>query len=225
MKLLFDDSVWIEHLRRASLDHVIKGVRGRFALAMDAVVAAELRAGCRSKRERTTVARLVRPYERAGRLLCPVQHDFERASLALSRLRERGKLLSGGKSALFDALIAAIAVRSGGLLVTLNVADFAALATVMPLRVEGFETFMRRLRDESAPRIRGTKLNPRLIRSNAPLANRERPAVIAGRDSCSGQFALAETNSLRIVAPCSSVKPGTLTMRPSQVARMMPDGE
>jgi predicted nucleic acid-binding protein len=68
--LLFDASVWIEHLRRAALDDVIGNVRGRFVLAVDAVVAARLRAGCRSKQERTVVARLLRPFERSRRLLC-----------------------------------------------------------------------------------------------------------------------------------------------------------
>jgi predicted nucleic acid-binding protein len=143
--LFFDASVWIEHLRRAVLDEVIGDVRGRFVLGLDAVVAAELRAGCRSKRERSVVARLLRPYERSGRLLCPERNDFERAALALSRLRERGRLPSGGKSALLDALIAAVAIRRGALLVTVNMADFASLATVMPLRVEAFDPFRQRL--------------------------------------------------------------------------------
>lgn len=145
MKLLFDASVWIEHLRRAALDDIIGDIRGRFVLAMDAVVAAELRAGCRSKRERTVVTRLLRPYERGGRLLCPGPREFERAAHALSTLRERGRLPSGKTSALLDALIGAVAVREGALLVTVNVTDFTTLATVMPLRVEGFDAFTQRL--------------------------------------------------------------------------------
>jgi predicted nucleic acid-binding protein len=132
------------------LEEVIGDIRGRFLLAMDSVAAAELRAGCRSKRERTIVARLLRPYERAGRLLCLVRGDFERASLALSRLRERGRLPSGSRSALLDALIAAMAVRDGALLVTNNLTDFSKLAEVMPLRVEGFVSFTRRLLDQRA---------------------------------------------------------------------------
>jgi predicted nucleic acid-binding protein len=137
--------VWIEHLRRGSLTDVIGLVRGRFTLSMDVVVAGELRAGCASKRERTIVARLLRPYERSGRLQCPARGDFERASLAISRLRERGRLPSGKKSALLDALIAAMAVRDGALLVTDNVGDFSRLAEAMPLRTEGFGSFMKRL--------------------------------------------------------------------------------
>ena len=78
-------------------------------------------------------------------MLCPVRGEFERASLALSRLRERGRLPSGRRAALFDALIAAIAVRDGALLVTENVDDFASLAEAMPVHVEGFESFSKRL--------------------------------------------------------------------------------
>jgi predicted nucleic acid-binding protein len=145
VKLLFDTSVWVEPLRHSALDEIITGVRGRFVLTFDAVVAAELRAGCRSRRERAVVARLLAPYQRAGRLLCPSEHDFDRASAALSRLRERGRLPSGSKSALLDALIAAVAAREGALLVTNNVADFTKLAAVIAVRVEGFDAFQRSL--------------------------------------------------------------------------------
>jgi predicted nucleic acid-binding protein len=145
MKLLFDASVWVEHLRRAALDDVIGHARGRFLLSMDVAVAAELRAGCRSKRERTIVARLLSPHERSGRLLAAVPSDFDRASSALSRLRERGQLPKGARSALLDALIAAIAVRHGALLVTLNLNDFEKLSSTMSLQVEGFDSFKSRL--------------------------------------------------------------------------------
>jgi predicted nucleic acid-binding protein len=145
VKVLFDSSVWVEHVRRAALDGLIEAMRGRCTLGLDAVVASELRAGCRSKRERQVVARLCAPYERSGRLLCPIQSDFERASLALSRLRERGQPPSGAKGALLDALIAALAARDGMLLVTINLSDFEKLARELPLHVESFELFKRRL--------------------------------------------------------------------------------
>jgi len=145
VRLLFDTSVWVEHLRHAALADLIGEIRGRFVLSCDAVTAAELRAGCRSKLERRVVARLLGPYERAGRLLCPSRDDFERAGLALSRLRERGRPVSGSKSSLLDALIAAIVVREGALLVTRNLSDFAKLATAMPLRAHGFDAFKHEL--------------------------------------------------------------------------------
>lgn len=141
MKLLFDTSVWVEHLRHGTLEPLIEPMRGRFALGLDAIVASELRAGCRSKRERRVVDRLCAPFERAGRLLCPLESDFERAALALSRLRERGRPPSGAKGALLDALIAALAARDGMLLVTANPSDFEKLARELPLRVKPFDEF------------------------------------------------------------------------------------
>ncbi len=145
MKVLFDTSVWIEHLRRGALDSVIGAMRGQLVLCLDAVVAAELRAGCRSKRERRVVGGLCAPHERAGRLLCPSQNDFESAALALSRLRERGRPISGAQSALLDALIVQLAAREGALVVTHNAGDFLALASEIPARVETFDAFARRL--------------------------------------------------------------------------------
>jgi predicted nucleic acid-binding protein len=145
VKLLFDTSVWVEHLRHGALDPLLEALRGRFTLCMDAVVAAELRAGCRSKQERRVIARLCAPHERLGRLLCPTSHDFERAALALSRLRERGRPPSGSKGALLDGLIAAVAARDGALLVTHDLSDFTTIAAEIPVRVESFELFQRRL--------------------------------------------------------------------------------
>lgn len=145
MKLLFDTCVWAEHLRHAALDPVVDVIRGGFVLCLDAVVAAELVAGCRSKHEHRVVNRICAPHQRSGRLLCPMSSDFERAAIALSKLRERGRPPSGSKAALLDALIAAIAAREGALLVTQNLTDFSRLTEEIPVLIEGFETFCKRL--------------------------------------------------------------------------------
>lgn len=145
MKVLLDTSVWVDHLRRGTLNPYIHAMRGRFVLCLDAVVAAELRAGCRTKREHRVVSQLCAPHERERKLLCPSTADFERAALALSRLRERGRPPSGSKAALLDALIAAVAAREGALLVTNNISDFLTLARELPLRVETFSAFAQRL--------------------------------------------------------------------------------
>lgn len=145
MKLLLDTSVWVEHLRNGVLARLFDALRGRFVLRLDAIVAAELRAGCRSRGERRVVNELCAPHERAGRLLCPERGDFERAALALSRLRESARPIAGAKGALLDGLIASVASREGALLVSANVRDFSALATVIPVSIEKFETFRERL--------------------------------------------------------------------------------
>jgi predicted nucleic acid-binding protein len=145
VKLLFDTSVWVEHLRHNALDSILPGVRGRFVLWFDAVSAAELRAGCRRKRERDVVGRLLSPFEKAGRLAVPNAGDYARTATALSRLREDGKTLKQPGSALLDATIAAVGVRLGALVVTMNIGDFTMLADALPLHVESMSDFAARI--------------------------------------------------------------------------------
>jgi predicted nucleic acid-binding protein len=143
--LLFDTSVWVEQLRTRALDPLFPSMRGKYLLELDAVVAAELIGGCRSKRERRVIDALRSPFERAGRLHCPERSDFVRASTALSRLRERGRSLSNPGAALLDGLIVSIACRQGALLVTCNVRDFSMLSEALPATIESFSDFSTRL--------------------------------------------------------------------------------
>lgn len=145
MKLLFDSSVWIDHLRSGTLDGVIPALRGRFTLWLDSVVAAELVAGCRGKQERRVVERVLLPFERAGRIATPLHADFRRASAALSALRARGKTLASPGGALLDALIMAVARRIGAMVVTTNVRDFEALASRIPVTFHPFPGFVERV--------------------------------------------------------------------------------
>jgi predicted nucleic acid-binding protein len=138
MKVLFDTSVWVDHLRNDTLSPIIPAMRGKFMLCFDTVSAAELRAGCRSKRERQGIARLLSPFEKAGRIAIPEAGDYVRAGEALSRLRERGKTLK-------RPLIASVGARLGALVVTVNVSDFALLAAEIPVRTESFAAFSGRL--------------------------------------------------------------------------------
>jgi len=151
LKLLFDTSVWVEHLRRNALAGLLPALRGKFWLWLDAVAAAELGAGCRNSRERRVVAALTEPFRRAGRILTPGQSDFERAGRTLSHLRERDVELKKPGAALLDGLIAAVAVREGCLLVTSNIDDFRKLASAIPLRVESLVEFRRRVSPSLPP--------------------------------------------------------------------------
>lgn len=151
MRLAFDTSVWVDHLRLNALAPILPVIRGRFLLGLDAVVHAELIAGCKSKRERRVVDRLLEPFSTRGRLLVPVHGDFERAAGALSRLRQRGVVLSSPGAALLDALIASIAVSGGSLLVTKNEGDFAKLGSELPLHFETFDAFRSRVAGTGMP--------------------------------------------------------------------------
>jgi predicted nucleic acid-binding protein len=145
VKLVFDTSVWVDHLRADALAGVIPALRGRFSLWFDSVASAELLGGCRSKAERRQVKKLLDPFRRARRVAHPLESDFLRAASAISRLRESGRTLKSPGAALLDGLIAAVCCRMGALVVTANVSDFELLALQMPLRVERFTTFRHRL--------------------------------------------------------------------------------
>jgi predicted nucleic acid-binding protein len=145
VKLVFDSSVWIEHLRRDALASLLPRLRGKYQLWMDAHVSAELLAGCRSRTERRVVDSLIAPFARAGRLRGATSTEMADGGRALSKLRERGLELANPAGALIDAAIAVTASRMGALLVTENARDFQKLSRVLPLHWETLAEFSARL--------------------------------------------------------------------------------
>ena len=145
MNLLFDSSVWIEDLRHGALRFILPRVRGRYFLWIDSIAAAELLAGCGTRRHRRIVERLLSPFERAGRVVTPGHRDYHRAGNALSSLRASGLPLRNPGGALLDAVQAADAARIGALLVTANPSDFRKLARHIPVKVQPFDEFGRDL--------------------------------------------------------------------------------
>ncbi len=125
-------------------------LRGRYHLWMDAIVAAELIAGCRSRTERRIVDGLTAPFARAERVRTATAAELDAAGRALSKLRERAVSLKNPAGALLDATIAVNASRAGALLVSENVRDFEKLATVVPLRFEPIASFAERLATPSS---------------------------------------------------------------------------
>ena len=145
MKLIFDSSAWIEHLRRNALAPVLPRLRGKYQLSMDALVAGELLAGCRSRRDRRIVDTLLAPFIRADRVRAATASDIADAGRALSKLRERGAGLAHPAGALIDSTIAVTSVRLGALLVSENARDFEKLATVLPLHWETLSDLSKRI--------------------------------------------------------------------------------
>ena len=145
MKLIFDTNVWIEHLRHDSLAPLLPLLRGKYQLSMDALVAGELIAGCRSRKERKIVDAVLAPFKRADRIRAATAVDIADAGRALSKLREKGATLSNPAGVLIDATIAVAAARLGALLVSENTRDFEKLATMLPVRWETLSTLSSRL--------------------------------------------------------------------------------
>lgn len=145
MKLVLDTNLWVEHLRRDALASLLPGLRGKYQLWMDALVAAELIAGCRSPSERRVVDALIAPFARADRVRAATATDLADGGRALSKLRERGIHLRNPAGALIDATIAVTTLRVGALLVSQNARDFEKLAEVLPLRWETLPAFSARI--------------------------------------------------------------------------------
>ena len=104
-------------------------------LYLSTVVAAELRAGSGSARERRTLERQVlSPYLRRGRLVNPSPTAWDGLGLTLaSRVEAEGLVLREvPRSFVFDILIAWSCREMGAVLVSRNVADLSMIAKVFP---------------------------------------------------------------------------------------------
>jgi len=104
-------------------------------LYLSTVVAAELRAGAGSARDRRTLGRQVlAPYVRRGRLANPSPAAWEALGTTLATLVEDDGLVLRDvrRSFVFDILIARSCREIGATLVSRNTADLSRIARVFP---------------------------------------------------------------------------------------------
>ncbi|MBI3081822.1 MAG: PIN domain-containing protein [Gemmatimonadetes bacterium] len=123
----------------ASRDAEARTALARFAawaaprLFLSSVVAAELRAGARSGRDRKKLeATVLGPFVRRGRLLTPSAAAWDALGLTLATLRrlERRQLAQVRRGFAFDILLAYSCRESGVVLVTRNARDMARIRRV-----------------------------------------------------------------------------------------------
>lgn len=102
---------------------------------LSGIVLMELRAGARTRGDRSAIDKLYRAYIVAGRLVSPTPRIFDRSGSALRQLRLAGCEV---RSAAFvhDVLIALTAREIGATVVSANVADFEAIQTIEPFLLE-----------------------------------------------------------------------------------------
>lgn len=99
-------------------------------LYLSSVVAAELRAGARSARDRARLEGLVlEPIARRGRVLTPTDRAWDALGLTLATLREKEGLQVRRGFAL-DVLLAYSCREAGATLVTRNTRDMARIHSV-----------------------------------------------------------------------------------------------
>ena len=127
MKLVLDTNVYVDACRS-------RLARARFREAffplipvtfVAAVVAYELRVNAQDPRTRRLLWEMLRPMERAGRLVTPAFADWIEASELVTAIEEKEPAWRSKLPALLnDVLIALCARRIGATLVTYNAADF-----------------------------------------------------------------------------------------------------
>lgn len=133
--VLFDTSVYITALRiGAEAALKIRRITGGAPVWLSSVVLEELYAGARP-RNRLSVERLERDFNRAGRILVPNLTDWTQTGKVLALLASKYDYEQIGKGRLTnDALIAMSAGRLGITVITANARDFEKLAEFRPFQ-------------------------------------------------------------------------------------------
>jgi predicted nucleic acid-binding protein len=132
-KVLLDTNIYIDWINRGLREGLMLG--SGVLRYLSAVVVMELRAGARTRNDRSAIDRLVRAYAAGGRLIAPTNLVFDRAGSVLRKLKLAGREV---RSAPFvnDVLIALTARAVGATVVTANLADFEAIREVQPFALD-----------------------------------------------------------------------------------------
>jgi predicted nucleic acid-binding protein len=136
-KYALDSNCYIDAARDPVAHAALEAFTAREAprLYLSAVVAAELRAGARSSRDRRQLEEhVLAPFVRRGRILTPSGAAWDALGLTLSHLREEGSLdpASVPRAFAFDVLIAFSCREAGVVLVTRNARDMERIRSVFP---------------------------------------------------------------------------------------------
>lgn len=136
-KYALDSNCYIDAAREPAARSALEAFIAREAprLYLSAVVAAELRAGCRSSRDlRQLEEHVLAPFVRRGRILTPSGAAWDALGRTLSQLRAEGSLdlASVPRGFVFDVLIAFSCREAGVVLVTRNARDMERIRSVFP---------------------------------------------------------------------------------------------
>jgi predicted nucleic acid-binding protein len=141
--ILFDTSVYISALRRGDVSILSSrratpsGESRSSPLWLSAVVLEELLVGARDGRMKKLLSHLERDFERAGRLLVPLQSDWTAAGQVLSLIGEKYGYEEVGRARMTnDALIAMSSSRNGIIVRTINDDDYRKIAEFRPFEWE-----------------------------------------------------------------------------------------
>lgn len=134
-RTLFDSTLYIESLRRGDGSLLQARSFGGSLLWLSSVVVEELFAGARDKSAEGAVEKLHFSFQKAGRLVTPLDSDWTEAGKVLAKLgRKYGYEMIRRARLSNDALIAISARRHGVIVATTNTKDFE--------RIREFHSFM-----------------------------------------------------------------------------------
>ena len=141
--ILFDTSVYIAALQQgnASLFALRRVGRKEEVLTrplwLSVVVLEELYAGAPDRRLKKLLARLENDFEKAKRILVPLQSDWTACGQVLALIGEKYGYEEIGRARMTnDALIAVTAARNGLTILTKNAVDFRRIAEFRPFQWE-----------------------------------------------------------------------------------------
>jgi predicted nucleic acid-binding protein len=141
--ILFDTSVYISALRRGDLSilssrrAVRRGEAKDSPLWLSVVVLEELYVGAQDRRMKKLLAHLEKDFERAGRLLVPLQSDWTAGGQVLALIGKKHGYEEVGRARMTnDALIAMSAARQGITVLTINDEDYRMIAEFRPFEWE-----------------------------------------------------------------------------------------
>jgi len=134
-KYVLDSNCYIDAAREPGARAALESFTAREAprLYLSAVVAAELRAGARSPRDRRHLEeQVLAPFVRRGRILTPSGAAWDALGLTLSQLRSEGSLdlASTPRGFAFDVLLALSCREAGVVLITRNARDMERILSV-----------------------------------------------------------------------------------------------
>ena len=133
-KYALDSNCYIDAAREPVANAALAAFTAREAprLYLSSVVAAELRAGARSARDRRQLEEVLAPFVRRGRVLTPSGAAWDALGLTLSQLRAEGALdlANMPRGFAFDVLIAFSCREAGVVLVTRNARDMERIRSV-----------------------------------------------------------------------------------------------
>ena len=125
--VVLDTNVYVDWLARGEHPDLVLGLGLR--RHMSAVVAMELRVGARTLPGRRAVQRLLRTFQRAGRVLTPTAAVFDEAGETLQQLSDAGREIR--RASLSHDVLIALSARTIGATVITRDRDFEAIREVV----------------------------------------------------------------------------------------------